>query len=138
MRPALTLALLGTLLLAGAGCAHRPGGKAPRMGPENMPGWHMMNQAKWNEHHRWMLAARAPEECGPVMDEHRQRTQERASSRGATMPVPQHDRCAGMQQNLTDAIIEGSDDECRPDRPGAPDRPVRDRRDRPDEGVQVH
>ncbi len=97
MRLSWTLAALGALVFAGAGCAHGPGGKGPRMGPDHTPGWHMMNQAERDEHQRRMLAARTPEECRQLMEEHRRRMQERASARGAAMPGPRHDACAGMQ-----------------------------------------
>lgn len=101
MRKASTLAALAILTVAVTGCAHLPGGMGhhgqdPRTGPEHTPGWHMMNQAERDEHHRRMLAARTPEECRQAMDEHRRRMQERAGPRGMTMPP--HDACAGMQR----------------------------------------
>lgn len=97
MRRARTLAALGMLVLAAAGCAHGPGGKGPRMGPDHTPGWQMMNQAERDEHHRRMMAARTPEDCRRVMDEHRKRMQERADAHGMKMPGPRHDACAGMR-----------------------------------------
>ena len=100
MRSISTLTALGILVLAGTGCADGPGGmglrgQGPRMGPENTPGWHMMNQAERDQHHKRTLAVRTPEECRQIMDEHRRRMQERARARGMTMPP--HDSCAGMQ-----------------------------------------
>ena len=99
-----TFAAVGLLAIAGAGCAQGPGGMGlgmgpqgggPRMGPDHTPGWHMMNQAERDEHHRRMLAARSPEECRQIMGEHQRRMQERAGPGGMRMP-PQ-DACAGMR-----------------------------------------
>ena len=74
------------------------GGSGARAGSDFTPGWMMMEPAERDEHRQAMLAARTPEECRKLRDEHMARMQERARARGmASMPMPQMDACAGMR-----------------------------------------
>lgn len=82
---------------AGFGGGPPPDRMGPQVGTEFTPGWMMMDPAERAEHRRAMLAARTPEECRQLRDEHLQRMQQRARERGmGTMPMPMRDACAGM------------------------------------------
>lgn len=73
------------------------GGMGPRVGSDSTPGWMMMDPAEREEHRRAMAAARTPDECRKLRDEHLQRMQQRARERGmGSMPMPMHDACEGM------------------------------------------
>ena len=73
-------------------------GAGARAGSDVTPGWMMMEPAERDEHRQAMLAARTPEECRKVRDEHMARMQERARARGmASMPMAQMDACADMR-----------------------------------------
>lgn len=111
MRTIPVVAALAAVLLATTACS-QPGappgdrmaggppreGMGPRVGSDATPGWMMMDPAERESHRRAMLAARTPEECRALRDEHLQRMQQRARERGmGSMPMPMRDACEGMK-----------------------------------------
>ena len=67
---AVLLSLVGAV---SAGCAQgaRPMSGPWHAGPNHTPGWSMMSEQERAQHHAQLQAAKTPEECQRVMDEHR-------------------------------------------------------------------
>lgn len=89
---AASLSLVGAI---GAGCAQtgRPMGGPWHAGPRHTPGWSMMSEQERAQHHAQLRAAKTPEECRRVMDEHRRLMERRAAERGMPMQAPPEDAC---------------------------------------------
>lgn len=89
---AVLLSLVGAV---SAGCAQgaRPMSGPWRAGPNHTPGWSMMSEQERAQHHAQLQAAKTPEECQRVMDEHRRLMQRRAAERGMPMQSPPEAAC---------------------------------------------
>lgn len=89
---AVLLSLVGAV---SAGCAQgaRPMSGPWHAGPNHTPGWSMMSEQERAQHHAQLQAAKTPEECQRVMDEHRRLMQRRAAERGMPMQSPPEAAC---------------------------------------------
>jgi hypothetical protein len=90
-----TAVLLSLVGVIGAGCAqvrgpmYGPG----HAGPRHTPGWSMMSEQERAQHHAQIRAAKTPEECQRIMDEHRRLMERRAAERGMPMQPPPEAAC---------------------------------------------
>jgi len=78
----------------GMGSGGPRGGWGPHFGNDYTPGWGMMSPAERDQHRQRMLAAKSPEECRRIIEEHRKWMSERAKDRGTgPLAMPRHDAC---------------------------------------------
>lgn len=84
------------------------GGMGPGMGPggrgmrfdfnkDNTPGWSLMTPEERAVHREKMLAAKTPEECKAVQEEHHKQMAERAKEKGQTLRGPRQNACDRMK-----------------------------------------
>jgi len=76
-----------------------PGGKGMRyqFNQDNTPGWSLMTPEERAAHHDKMLAAKTPEECKAVQEEHHKQMASRAKEQGKTLPAPRQNACERMK-----------------------------------------
>lgn len=100
---ALLLALAPAQAQPGPGASGPGGPGGPgrmmmgRWGADHTPGWALMTPEERQAHQAKMGQVKTREECQAEMERHRALMQERAKARGATMPTPRHDACAGWK-----------------------------------------
>ena len=87
------------------------GGMGPGMGPgmgggrgmrfdfnkDNTPGWSLMTPEERTAHREKMLAAKTPEECKAVQEEHHKQMAARAKEKGQTLRGPRQNACDRMK-----------------------------------------
>lgn len=84
------------------------GGMGPGMGPggrgmrfefnkDNTPGWSLMTPEERTAHREKMLAAKTPEECKAIQEEHHKQMSERAKEKGQTLRGPRQNACDRMK-----------------------------------------
>lgn len=92
----------------GPGMGPAGGGMGPGMGPggrgmrfdfnkDNTPGWSLMTPEERAAHREKMLAAKTPEECKAVQEEHHKQMSERAKEKGQTLRGPRQNACDRMK-----------------------------------------
>ncbi len=79
----------------GAPNAARPGvpPSGARVGPRYTPGWSMMSKEERAQHRSQMRAAKTPEECRQLMEEHHRLMERRAADRGTPLRTPPRAAC---------------------------------------------
>jgi Spy/CpxP family protein refolding chaperone len=84
------------------------GGMGPGMGPggrgmrfdfnkDNTPGWSLMTPEERAAHREKMLAAKTPEECKAIQEEHHKQMEARAKEKGQTLRGPRQNACDRMK-----------------------------------------
>lgn len=83
------------------------GGMGPGMGggrgmrfdfnKDNTPGWSLMTPEERTAHREKMLAAKTPEECKAVQEEHHKQMAARAKEKGQTLRGPRQNACDRMK-----------------------------------------
>lgn len=106
---ALLGASLSASVLAQPGPGMGPGGgMGPGMGPggrgmrfefnkDNTPGWSLMTPEERAAHREKMLAAKTPEECKAIQEEHHKQMEARAKEKGQTLRGPRQNACDRMR-----------------------------------------
>ena len=76
-----------------------PGGKGMRyqFNQDNTPGWSLMTPEERTAHRDKMLAAKTPEECKAVQEEHHKQMAARAKEKGQTLRGPRQNACDRMK-----------------------------------------
>ncbi|MDT3736518.1 MAG: hypothetical protein ROZ00_09850 [Denitratisoma sp.] len=76
-----------------------PGGRGMRFefNKDNTPGWSLMTPEERTAHREKMLAAKTPEECKAVQEEHHQQMAARAKEKGQTLRGPRQNACDRMK-----------------------------------------
>jgi len=91
----------------GPGMGPGGGGMGPGMGggrgmrfdfnKSNTPGWSLMTPEERAAHRDKMLAAKTPEECKAVQEEHHKQMEARAKEKGQTLRGPRQNACDRMK-----------------------------------------
>jgi Spy/CpxP family protein refolding chaperone len=92
----------------GPGMGPGGGGMGPGMGPggrgmrfdfnkDNTPGWSLMTPEERAAHREKMLAAKTPEECKAIQEEHHKQMEARAKEKGQTLRGPRQNACDRMR-----------------------------------------
>jgi Spy/CpxP family protein refolding chaperone len=92
----------------GMGPGMGPGGGMGGMGPggrgmrfdfnkDNTPGWSLMTPEERTAHREKMLAAKTPEECKAIQEEHHKQMSERAKEKGQALRGPRQNACDRMK-----------------------------------------